>query len=101
MTEHVQPLSERMGDGSTSLAPAQVRDLGDLGLAEGALMVARNDLQRLPAGALLEIRTTSAGLRDDLADWLRLRGHEHLLTLDASGEFRLFARTTGVSEQEP
>ena len=55
-------------------------DAGDGGCAGPGLREIRELLESLRPGQTLEIRTTSDVGRTDLEAWIRLRGHEAVLT---------------------
>lgn len=84
----------------TAVTPAEVLDLRGLGAGQAGLIVARNALERLADGSVLEVDLSDAGLRNDLVAWARLAGHEPLADLDASDHAKLLIRKTTPSRDE-
>lgn len=59
-------------------------DGGDLDCGSGLLLILRDALAALPAGALLELRSRERSVAEDLPAWCRMVGHalEHIAPLD-------------------
>jgi len=55
--------------------PAAVCDGGDLDCGSGLLLIIREAMAPLAAGAVLEVRSREASVRADLPAWCRLVGH--------------------------
>jgi TusA-related sulfurtransferase len=53
-------------------------DGGALGLGTGLLMLLREALDPLPAGAVVAVRTTDPGVAHDLPAWCRMMAHTYL-----------------------
>src|SRR5439155_15085507 len=80
------------------VAPAAVLDAGALAPASGLFSLLRNALDRLPAGEILDLRSTVPHLPADLASWCRLYGYELRTTLDAGDHVRyLIAKGRGAA----
>jgi TusA-related sulfurtransferase len=56
----------------------EVFDAGSLGCGDGPLPAIAAQLRRMPAGAVLEIRSSDAGVAADLPAWCRMTGHQFL-----------------------
>jgi len=55
-----------------------VCDGGDQGCGGGLLLLILQAMKRLESGAILEIRSTDVGVREDLPSWCRMTGNELL-----------------------
>jgi TusA-related sulfurtransferase len=58
------------------LTPDAVCDGGDTGCGGGLLTMIVQQMKRLRPGQVLEIRSTDAGVREDLPAWCRMVGHK-------------------------
>lgn len=58
-------------------------DAGSGGCEEGALLKLRELISGLQPGQVLEVRSTDAGVREDLPAWCRMTGHEYLGAIGA------------------
>jgi uncharacterized membrane protein len=58
--------------------PAALIDGGDLGVGNGLLMLLREHLDRLPAGAVVAVRTSDPSAAHDLPAWCRIMAHPYL-----------------------
>jgi len=56
----------------------EVYDAGSLGCGDGPLTIIAARLRALPAGAVLEVRSTDPGVVADLPAWCRMVGHTYL-----------------------
>ena len=67
-------------------------DGGDQGCGGGLLILILQAIKRLDSGNILEIRSTDAGVREDLPAWCRMTGH--MLLAEQEGELhnRYFVR---------
>lgn len=70
-----QPFRTR--DGQDILVSA-VCDGGDQGCGGGLLLLMLQAMKRLEPGAVLEVRSTDSGVREDLPAWCRMTGNELL-----------------------
>lgn len=61
---------------------------GRLSAAEGLLILITRALDKLAAGAVLEIQSQDASTQHDLPAWARLNGHRFLGTVEQSGRWR-------------
>ena len=68
------------------LAVAAVCDGGDQGCGGGLLLLMLQAMKRLETGAVLEVRSTDAGVREDLPAWCRMTGNA--LLAEQEGELR-------------
>ena len=60
------------------IAVSAVCDGGDQGCGGGLLILLLQAMKRLPSGAILEVRSTDPGVREDLPSWCRMTGNELL-----------------------
>ena len=63
-----------------------VCDGGDQGCGGGLLLLMLQAMKRLEPGAVLEVRSTDAGVREDLPAWCRMTGND--LLAEQEGELR-------------
>lgn len=64
---------------ATKLPPAdEIYDAGSLGCGDGPLTIIAAKLRAMPAGAVLEVRSTDPGVAADLPAWCRMVGHTYL-----------------------
>ncbi len=70
-----------------------VFDGGDMDCGSGLILLIRQNMQQVPAGGVLEIRSTEPSVTAELPPWCRLTGHEYLHTeAEAPGRWRHFVR---------
>lgn len=62
----------------TELVPDALCDGGSEGCGGGLLIQILQQIKTLHSGQLLEIRSTDAGVREDLPAWCRMTGHDLL-----------------------
>jgi TusA-related sulfurtransferase len=67
-------------------------DGGDQGCGGGLLMLILQAMKRLQPGDILEIRSTDAGVREDLPAWCRMTGHALLAGEEGEQRNRYFVR---------
>jgi len=60
------------------IAVSAVCDGGDQGCGGGLLVLMLQTMKRLEPGAVLEVRSTDPGVREDLPSWCRMTGNELL-----------------------
>ena len=68
------------------LAVKAVCDGGDQGCGGGLLMLMLQAMKHLEHGAVLEVRSTDPGVREDLPAWCRMTGNQ--LLAEQEGELR-------------
>jgi TusA-related sulfurtransferase len=95
--------AEKAPDGFvTGVNPSEVLDLRGVGAGQAGLVVTRNTLERLAEDEVLEVLLSDGGLRDDLAGWAHLAGHELIADLDASDHTKLLiAKKTHSHAEKP
>lgn len=69
-----------------ALVPQQVLDGGALDCGSGLVLLIRERMQAVPAGGVLEMRSSEPTVHDDLPAWCRMVGHEFLGELPGHGE---------------
>ena len=69
-----------------------VCDGGDQGCGGGLLLLMLQAMTRLTSGAVLEVRSTDPGGREDLPAWCRMTGHELLAEQEGTQQNRYFIR---------
>lgn len=65
--------------------PAALVEGGSLGVGTGLLMLLREALEKLPAGAVVAVRTSDSGAEHDLPAWCRIMAHSYLGAESAGG----------------
>ena len=70
-----QPFRTREGQ---DISVSAVCDGGDQGCGGGLLLLMLQAMKRLESGAILEVRSTDPGVREDLPAWCRMTGNELL-----------------------
>jgi len=81
----------RTRDGQ-EIAVSAVCDAGDQGCGGGLLLLMQQAMKRLEYGAVLEVRSTDPGVREDLPAWCRMMGNELLAEQEGEGRNRYFLR---------
>ncbi|MEZ5962823.1 MAG: OsmC family protein [Planctomycetota bacterium] len=79
------------------LQPDRVLDGGALDCGSGLVLLIRENMQAVPAGGILEMRSVEPSVRDDLPIWCRMVGHDFLGELSAGNTTprRYFVRRGG------
>ena len=81
----------RTHDGKEIVVNA-VCDGGDQGCGGGLLLLMLQAMKRLESGAVLEVRSTDPGVREDLPSWCRMTGNELLAEQEGEQRNRYFVR---------
>ena len=74
------------------IAVSSLCDGGDQGCGGGLLMLMLQAMKRLEPGAVLEVRSTDAGVREDLPAWCRMTENELLAEQEGEQRNRYFVR---------
>jgi hypothetical protein len=76
------------------LKPDHRLDGGDLDCGSGLVLLIRENMQRVPRGGVLELRSRERTVCDDLPPWCRMVGHQYLGSLPGAtaDEKRFFVR---------
>lgn len=74
------------------LEPAQVLEGGNVDCGGGLALMIRDAMARVPAGEILEVRSSEPTVRDDLPAWCRMVKHEYLGLVEDGGQRRFFVR---------
>ena len=84
-----------------SIKPDHVFDGGDLDCGSGLVLLIRENMLRVPAQGIFEMRSREPTVKNDLPPWCRMVGLEYLGFLEAEGFTRYFVRrTVNVVEEE-
>ena len=75
-----------------AIAVDAVCDGGDQGCGGGLLILMLQAIKRLESGAVLEVRSTDPGVREDLPAWCRMTGHQLLAEQEGNLRNRYFLR---------
>ena len=69
-----------MGDNKLleAIKPDHVFDGGDLDCGSGLVLLIRENMQKVPVGGILEMRSLETTVCDELPPWCRMVGHEYL-----------------------
>jgi len=82
--------------------PDLMFDGGDMDCGSGLSLLIRENMLKVPAGGIMEMRSSDATVKDDLPPWCRLAKHEYLGHKDGDGYVRYFIRrgqTATVQEE--
>src|SRR5712692_7344545 len=82
------------------ITPVAVIDGGSRVAGAGLLLQLRTALAPLPPGAVVEVRSTEASVRDDLTAWCRLSGNVLLAVADTGRLTTYFVRKGGSAAWE-
>lgn len=83
------------------IIPDHMFDGGDLDCGSGLILLIRENMLKVPAGGILEMRSREPTVSDDLPPWCRMSGHEYLGKLDGGGCTRYFVKKgSGVQQEE-
>ena len=74
------------------IAVSSLCDGGDQGCGGGLLMLMLQAMKRLEPKAVLEVRSTNAGIREDLPAWCRMTENELLAEQEGEQRNRYFVR---------
>ena len=74
------------------IAVSAVCDGGDQGCGGSLLILMLQAIKRLEPGAILEVRSTDPGVREDLPAWCRMTGNELLAEQEGEQRNRYFLR---------
>lgn len=83
-----------------ALVPDRVFDGGDLDCGSGLVLLIRENMQEVPVGGVLEMRSREPTVRSDLPPWCRMVGHEYLGAHDDEGCVRYFVRRGESAPEE-
>jgi uncharacterized OsmC-like protein/TusA-related sulfurtransferase len=86
-------------------APADIQsnevcDGGNLDCGSGLLLLIRKAMNAVPAGGVLEIRSTEISVREDLPAWCRMTQNPYLGWQSAPGHNKYFVRKGGSAPAE-
>lgn len=77
----------------TSPTASHVFDGGDLDCGSGLILLIRQNMEHVPPGGVLEIRSAEPTVSIELPPWCRMTGHEYLShTEEVPGRWRHFVR---------
>jgi len=74
------------------LVVGAVCDGGDQGCGGGLLLLMLQAMKRLESGAILEVRSTDVGVREDLPSWCRMTGNDLLAEQEGEKRHSYFVR---------
>lgn len=82
--------------------PDHVFDGGDMDCGSGLILLIRENMQKVPAGGVLELRSREATVTGELPPWCRMVGHQYLETIevDPGRRWRHFVRRGVPKEDE-
>jgi uncharacterized OsmC-like protein/TusA-related sulfurtransferase len=82
------------------IQPHEVCDGGNLDCGSGLLLLIRKAMQQVPAGGVLEIRSTEISVREDLPAWCRMTQNPYLGWQKAPTHNKYFVRRGGSAPAE-
>jgi len=74
------------------LVVGAVCDGGDQGCGGGLLLLMLQAMKRLESGAILEVRSSDIGVREDLPSWCRMTGNDLLAEQEGEKRHSYFVR---------
>ena len=84
-----------------NIIPDRMFDGGDLDCGSGLILMIRDNMLKVPARGILEMRSREPTVSNDLPPWCRMSGHEFLGEIKAGGYTRYFVRKgSGVQQEE-
>jgi len=92
-----------MTENDAAMKPDHVFDGGAMDCGSGLILLIRQNMLEVPAGGLLEIRSSEPTVESELPPWCRMVGHTHVLSDEKSpGQWRHLVRrgSDQVSEKE-
>ncbi|HLZ63770.1 MAG TPA: sulfurtransferase TusA family protein [Ktedonosporobacter sp.] len=78
------------------IAVSALCDGGDQGCGGGLLLLMLQAMKRLEVGAVLEVRSTDLGVREDLPAWCRMTGNHLLAEQEGEQRNRYFVQKGGA-----
>ena len=82
------------------MQPDAVCDGGNLDCGSGLLLLIRKAVNQVPAGGVLEIRSTEISVREDLPAWCRMTSNPYLGWAPAATYNRFFVRKGGSTQPD-
>lgn len=82
------------------MQPDAVCDGGNLDCGSGLLLLIRKAVNQVPAGGVLEIRSTEISVREDLPAWCRMTSNPYLGWAPAATYNRYFVRKGGSAQPD-
>lgn len=75
-----------------SIKPDHIFDGGDLDCGSGLVLLIRENMQKVPIGGVMEMRSREPSVCDDLPPWCRMVGHDYLGLVGSPNQARYFIR---------
>lgn len=76
-------------------------DGGVLDCGSGLILLIRENMLKVPASGILEMRSREPTVNGDLPPWCRMSGHEYLGKLEEDGYVRYFVKKgSGIQQEE-
>lgn len=83
-----------------SLKPDHVFDGGDLDCGSGLILLIRENMQQVPVGGILEMRSLEGSVCDELPPWCRMVGHDYLGMIGTKDKARYFIQKKKAAGKE-
>jgi uncharacterized OsmC-like protein/TusA-related sulfurtransferase len=83
-----------------SIVPDHIFDGGDLDCGSGLILLIRENMQKVPVGGIMEMRSLEPSVCDDLPPWCRMVGHDYLGLLGTPQQARYFIKKNEVKTDE-
>lgn len=87
-------------DNLENITPDHVFDGGDMDCGSGLVLLIRENMQKVPVGGILEMRSLEPTVCDDLPPWCRMVGHDYLGLLGAPDQARYFIRKNEKAQND-
>lgn len=75
-----------------SIVPDHIFDGGDLDCGSGLVLLIRENMQKVPVGGIMEMRSQEPSVCDDLPPWCRMVGHDYLGLVGTPNQARYFIK---------
>jgi uncharacterized OsmC-like protein/TusA-related sulfurtransferase len=93
-------MAEEVIHAPVDIQPNEVCDGGNLDCGSGLLLLIRKAMNTVPAGGVLEIRSTEMSVREDLPAWCRMTQNPYLGWQSAPTHNKYFVRRGGSAPTE-
>jgi uncharacterized OsmC-like protein/TusA-related sulfurtransferase len=94
-------MAEELLHAQADLQPDEVCDGGNLDCGSGLLLLIRKAMDQVPAGGVLEIRSTEISVREDLPAWCRMTKNPYLGWRHDPTHNKYFVRRGGLAAADP
>ena len=90
----------KASDNLESIKPDHVFEGGDLDCGSGLVLLIRENMQKVPVGGIMEMRSLEPTVCDDLPPWCRMVGHDYLGFVGTPDQARYFIRKNEAAKED-